>query len=135
MDVSQMKSGDHAGLVALQNHFGTVGIQVAANGNRYVAMCVNGGGGGEETVERLQYEDSLIYLKVHFNFENSVDIASFYYSANGEEWNQIGSSLKMKYTLDHFMGYRIGLFNYASKHVGGHADFDFFRFTKVGNNV
>lgn len=135
MDVSHMKSGDHAGLVALQNHFGTVGVQVAANGERYVAMCANRGDGGEEAIERVPYGDSLIYLKIHFNFENSADMASFYYSANGEEWKQIGSSLKMKYTLDHFMGYRIGLFNYASKHVGGHADFDFFRFTKVDCNV
>ncbi|MDU0202063.1 glycoside hydrolase family 43 protein [Paenibacillus sp. MAH-36] len=135
MDVSHMKPGDHAGMVALQNHFGTVGIQIAANGERYVAMCVNGGDGSEEAVERILYEDSLIYLKIHFNFENSTDLASFYYSADGEEWKKIGSSLKMKYTLDHFMGYRIGLFNYATKQVGGHADFDFFRFDKVESTI
>ncbi|MDR6880892.1 glycoside hydrolase 43 family protein [Bacillus sp. 3255] len=131
MDVTHMRPGDHAGMVALQNHFGTVGIQVDANGSRYVAMCINQGDGLEETVERLPYDDNLIYLKIHFAFENSMDTASFYYSANGEAWKQIGSPLKMKYTLDHFMGYRMGLFNYASRHVGGHADFDFFRYTRV----
>ena len=33
----------------------------------------------------------------------------------------------MSYTLPHFMGYRFGLFNYATKTPGGFADFDFFR--------
>ena len=33
----------------------------------------------------------------------------------------------MSYTLPHFMGYRYGLFAYATKTPGGFADFDFFR--------
>ena len=33
----------------------------------------------------------------------------------------------MEYTLmEHFMGYRFGLFNYATKIPGGVADFDYF---------
>jgi hypothetical protein len=32
----------------------------------------------------------------------------------------------MVYTLDHFMGYRFGLFNYATKEAGGFVDFDYF---------
>jgi hypothetical protein len=32
----------------------------------------------------------------------------------------------MAYTLPHFMGYRFGLFNYATKAAGGIADFDYF---------
>jgi hypothetical protein len=33
----------------------------------------------------------------------------------------------MEYTLvEHFMGYRFGLFNYATKQSGGWADFDYF---------
>ncbi len=30
-------------------------------------------------------------------------------------------------TLPHFMGYRFGLFNFATKATDGSADFDFFR--------
>jgi len=33
----------------------------------------------------------------------------------------------MAYTLPHFMGYRFGLFNFATKTAGGFVDFDFFR--------
>jgi hypothetical protein len=36
----------------------------------------------------------------------------------------------MRYTLDHFMGYRIGLYNYATKQPGGYVDFDYFRYSK-----
>ena len=36
----------------------------------------------------------------------------------------------MLYTLDHFMGYRIGLYNYATKSLGGYADFEYFSYKK-----
>ena len=37
-----------------------------------------------------------------------------------------GNTIKLPYTLPHFMGYRFGLFNYATKNTGGYADFDYF---------
>ena len=40
---------------------------------------------------------------------------------------QSATNLQMRYTLPHFMGYRFGLFNYATKEAGGRADFDYFR--------
>ena len=135
LDVTNMQPGDHAGLVALQNAFGTVGIQVSENGKRYVAMSVNDGAGGEETVEQKAFQGNLIYLKIHFNFEDSADEAEFYYSMNGEDWIQIGKTSKMKYTLDHFMGYRIGLFNYASRKTGGYVDYAYFRYLKNNKEI
>ena len=54
-------------------------------------------------------------------------MADFYYSLDGKKWIKIGSQLKMAYTLPHFMGYRFGLFNYATKTSGGYVDFDYFR--------
>ena len=60
-------------------------------------------------------------------------MADFFYSLNGKTWNPIGTQLKMAYTLPHFMGYRFGLFNYATKDIGGFVDFDWFRITdKMG---
>ncbi|MOA16699.1 hypothetical protein D3C78_1369270 [compost metagenome] len=130
LDVSHMKPGDHAGLVALQNGYGTVGVKAADNGDRYIAMCVNSGG-SEETVEHVRLEGCRIYLKIVFNFENSIDLASFYYAQDGINWIQIGRPLEMKYTLDHFMGYRIGLYNYATRVIGGYVDFDCFRYARI----
>lgn len=37
------------------------------------------------------------------------------------DWTLVG------YTLPHFMGYRFGPFNFATKTAGGFVDFDFFR--------
>lgn len=131
MDVSHIKPGDHTGLVALQNYFGTVGIKVALNGERFVTMCVNRGDGSEVELERIRYDGSQIFLKIEFNFDNSIDLASFYYAEDGVKWIQIGRPLEMKYTLDHFMGYRIGLFHYATKEIGGYVDFEYFRYTRM----
>jgi hypothetical protein len=33
----------------------------------------------------------------------------------------------MSYSLSHFMGYRFGLFNYATKVTGGYVDFNWFK--------
>ncbi|MDQ0060762.1 beta-xylosidase [Paenibacillus harenae] len=41
LDLSDMKAGDHAGLVALQSGYGTVGVQAEDNGERYVMMEMN----------------------------------------------------------------------------------------------
>jgi hypothetical protein len=46
---------------------------------------------------------------------------------NGKTWIPIGSQLKMEYSMPHFMGYRFGLYNYATKDPGGYVDFDWFR--------
>jgi beta-xylosidase len=46
---------------------------------------------------------------------------------DGKDWKPIGNELKMEYSLmEHFMGYRFGLFNYNTELIGGHADFDYF---------
>ncbi|MCC3372024.1 glycoside hydrolase 43 family protein [Cohnella sp. REN36] len=130
LDAAGMKPGDRAGLVALQSRFGFVGLRVGENGERRVAMCVRGEDGREVIVESLLYEHDRILLRIDFNFRDGGDSAIFAYSFDGEAWKTIGRSLEMKYTLDHFMGYRIGLFNYATREIGGYADFDYFRYAK-----
>lgn len=131
LDSSAMKPGDHAGMIALQYHFGTVGIQVKDNDERYVVMTVNGGDGTDKIAEMLPYGEHQIYLKVSFDFRESKDIAKFYYSVNRTEWKPLGEPVQLKYTLDHFMGTRIGLFHYATIQSGGFADFDFFDYKKM----
>jgi beta-xylosidase len=133
MDVSGMKPGDRAGMVALQRHYGTVGIQVDENGDRYVAMTAALGDGTEETVERIRYDDDTVTLKIEFNFENNADVADCYYLANGDRWQHIGRQLRLRYTLEHFMGCRIGLFNYATIEAGGYVDYDYFCYSKRDN--
>jgi beta-xylosidase len=80
-------------------------------------------------VERVLVSAPQVFLKAECDFQNKTDQARFFYSLDGKSWTAIGSELKMSYTIPHFMGYRFGLFNYATKEAGGHADFDFFHIT------
>lgn len=128
VELSNMKAGDCAGLLALQSTFGMIGVRKDNNGIKRVVMCTNRGDYREKEEESSVYEKDDIYLKITFDFRNSIDIASFYYSEDGAKWIPIGTNLNMKYLLDHFMGYRIGLFNYATTETGGFADFNYFHY-------
>lgn len=55
--------------------------------------------------------------------------ATFCYSQDGTSWTRLEVQLAMKYSLDHFMGYWIALFHYATGSTGGFVDFDYFKGT------
>ncbi|HAH26301.1 MAG TPA: glycoside hydrolase [Prolixibacteraceae bacterium] len=124
IDGSNMKEGDFAGLALLQSKFGQVGLQLK-NGTLSVVM-VNAGSGKPLEVGRVALKQKTVYLKAECDFRDKIDIARFFYSLDGKSWIPIGSELKMEYSLAHFMGYRFGLFNYATKTAGGFVDFDYF---------
>ncbi len=125
LDVSSMKNGDMAGLALLQKKFGFVAVNYQ-NGAKSIVM-VSAESGVPIEKQRLTLTQNKVYLRADCNFRDLKDEANFYYSLDGKTWKSIGVSLKMSYTLPHFMGYRFGLFNYATQKAGGYADFDFFR--------
>lgn len=127
LDVSGMKDGDRAGIIALQSDYGWVGVKME-NGIKSVVM-VNAPDGKPQEINSVPVGQRKVFLRICCDFTNLRDEALFYYSLNGKDWNIIGNSLKMKYKLTHFMGYRFGLFNYATKYTGGYVDFDWFRLT------
>jgi beta-xylosidase len=125
IDVSGLKDGDHAGLALLQQKFGWVGVKVE-NGNKIIVM-VNMQGALQTESAGIPLTQNRVYFKVACDFKDKTDKAYFYYSLDGKNWISIGGALQMAYTIPHFMGYRFGLFNYATKTAGGYADFDYFR--------
>ncbi len=123
---NKMKEGDYAGLCALQRKFGQVGVKISG-GKPFVFMTNNKTDVPAE-IESIPLKGKKVYLKVECDFRNRADKANFFYSTDGKHWQSIGNTLLMEYTLvEHFMGYRFGLFNYATRNAGGCADFDFFR--------
>jgi len=124
LDVTDMKDGDFAGLCLLQKNYGLIGVKV--NGNSKSIVMINAGGGSADEAANIPLTVNTVYFKAACDFTDKKDMADFYYSLDGNTWKLIGTALKMSYTLPHFMGYRFGLFNYATKSVGGHADFDYF---------
>lgn len=128
LDVSHMKDGDNAGFLLLQKKYGWVGVKVE-NGKKSIVMVKTNTDGGQEEQENIPLEEKTIQFKINCDFTDLKDEATFFYSLDGKSWNAIGNKLKMEYTLPHFMGYRFGLFNYATQNTGGYVDFDYFHIT------
>ncbi|WP_163399778.1 glycoside hydrolase family 43 protein [Flavobacterium fluviatile] len=125
LDVSKMKDGDFAGLSVLQKEYGLVGVK--AEGSKKAIVMVSANNDISAEIQRIPLHQDQIYFRIDCDFTNKKDEANFFYSLDGKIWNPIGETLKMKYTIPHFMGYRFGLFNYATKGTGGFVDFDWFR--------
>ncbi len=125
LDISKMKEGDFAGLSLLQKDFGWVGVKIE-NGEKSIVMYSNASGKPIE-VQKVPLKQNTIFLMAECDFRNRADKGYFFYSFDAKNWKPIGEAIKMPYTIPHFMGYRFGLFNYATKNVGGYADFDFFK--------
>jgi beta-xylosidase len=125
VDITNMKDGDFAGLCLLQKNYGIVGVKM--DGNNKSVVMINAGTGKPETIQSVSLAQNKIFLKAECDFTEKKDEANFFYSLDGNSWLPIGTTLKMTYTLPHFMGYRFGLFNYATKEAGGFAEFDWFR--------
>ena len=132
LDFTSLQDGDVAGLTAFQRNYGYVGV-TKRDGKFYIiqaqARIANKQSKDtvkENALEALEKTLNVVYLRVDCDFTNLKDEAAFYWSLDGVTWHEIGERLHMKYTLPHFMGYRFGLFCYATQTPGGKADFDYF---------
>ena len=144
LDVRNMKDGDYAGLTSFQKEWGFVGVKME-NGKKSIVMCTPGGGqqsaamnerasvplGGDIAYLRVEVDVSPVGQPVEAGARlnvNRKDQSCFYYSRDGRNWTRIGDAIRMPYSLpQHFMGYRFGIFNFATKTAGGYVDVDYFR--------
>jgi hypothetical protein len=131
METGNMRDGDFAGLSAFQFFYGFVGVKMVGTAKSIVMVrgSTNNPSQASTPVEvaSVPLNQNRVFFKVYTDFRNQTDKASFYYSLDGTNWTQIGSTLQMVYTLPHFVGYRFALFNYATRSTGGFVDFDYFR--------
>jgi beta-xylosidase len=124
LEVSKMKDGDFAGLSLLQKDFGLIGVKVEKGSKKMV--MVEALKDIPTIIVSVPLTQDKIYFRAECNFKDRADEGRFFYSLDGKKWISIGKKIKLPYTLPHFMGYRFGLFNYATKNVGGYVDFDYF---------
>ena len=129
-----MKDGDIAGLVVLQAISGLVGIE-QENGQKYVVMYTGdneNNRGMNATVTRraqLPFAGGRVYFRAKCQFRtdsNSTETALFSYSMDGVNWESIGTTVNLQWTMRHFTGARFGLFNYSTREAGGYVDFDYY---------
>lgn len=122
IDLANMAEGDCAGLAAFSAQEGTLTVTKTAEG-KTLAMTDRG-----NVIEQVPLNQDQVSLRIDFDF--TCDEATFYYSLDGQEWSKLGQPLKMVYNLVHFMGYRFGIFNYATKQAGGYVDVDNFAYSR-----
>lgn len=122
LDVSGLEDGDRAGLVALMNHYASVGVKAEGGAKSIVMVTAEG---GEEASVPL--EGDRVFLRMECDFRDESDLAYFASSLDGNRWTPLGRPFHLRYDLVQFIGCRFGLFHYATRTPGGHADFDFYR--------
>ena len=128
-DFSRMNDGDHAGLAAFMGFYGTIGLKRSDG-----VYCLYAGkkDSPDETLgvsEITGFDEGSFFLRIDFDFEEGDDTAHFYYSTDGTEYTEFGAPLQMRFTLDLFVGYRIGIFMYGTEMTGGIADFKNLKFS------
>ena len=122
LDASALKDGDFAGICTLQSSRCAIGL--AVEDGKSVLRAVSEFRGEKKTVFEQPWEGGDVFLRLRYDFRE--DFAYMSWSADGEAWNELDFAQKIMFTLDYFTGYRTGLFCYATKELGGHADFDYF---------
>lgn len=141
LDVSGMISGDRAGLAAFNGDSGLLYVDCADNG-KWIVMAESSVRLQEPShrvsdvidneVARLPLAGNDIFLKVTTDFNPGQDIARFYWSVDGNDWNEIGSDFKMRFDYRRFfMGTRYAIFNYATEKIGGYVDVDSFEINTI----
>ena len=151
MDLSKMKDGDCAGLAAFNGDSGV--LTVKKTGKRLVLEMSEQSVSlterekavssvDEKVVESIPLSPFLasrspkVWLRVDGDFRpdgkgGGRDLATFYYSLDGEQWMKIGSDYRMVFDYRRFfMGTKFGIFCYATKRQGGYVDIDEFKYSK-----
>jgi len=132
LDASGLKPGDFAGLSAFQSCRADIGLRCTEAGLELYAVREAPQWGPGRTRTRVSEEllceparAAQVQLRIRYDFDQ--DLAWLAYSWDGAAWTELPEPLQMRYTLDYFTGYRSALYCYATRELGGHADFDWFR--------
>ena len=92
----------------------------------------------EKVVESVDLKGKTVFLRIDGDFRRGErggrDLATFYYSFDGENWVKIGSDFRMRFDWRRFfMGSKFAIFCYATKKQGGYIDVDYFDYHKDFN--
>jgi beta-xylosidase len=127
LDYSAMANGDRSGLAMLRDQSAWIGIR-KDNGATRVSMT-NGltmatgtwattGTGAEAAGATVT--GGKIWLRVSANITPGAGrTATFSYSTNGTTFSNLGPAFTLNNDWQFFMGYRFGVFNYATAALGG----------------
>ncbi|MBJ2184378.1 MAG: glycoside hydrolase 43 family protein [Muribaculaceae bacterium] len=141
LDISGMSDGDVAGFSAFNGDAGVLAI-VRENGKNMlvmqeqnVALDDNDKRVTDVAVAehaRVPLTSSIVQLRIDADFRPGKDIATFFYSTDGNSWHRIGPDFVMRFDYRRlFMGTRFAIFNYATNAAGGYIDIENFDFKQL----
>jgi beta-xylosidase len=136
LDYSAMADGDRAGLAMLRDSSAWIGVR-RDNGAYRVAMTDNlTMNGSWQTTSTGTERASASVSGGHIWLRVTADIrpgsgrqAHFSYSTNGTDFTTLGPGFTLNNAWQFFMGYRFGIFNYATRALGGSVTVDRFDLT------
>ncbi len=128
LDYGDMQVGDVAGLAAFRDSSAWIGIEREAGADRVV--MVSGLELDDSTWDTIStgterasgsVSGGKIWLRVEANVRTDAGggQARFYYSTDGSQFTELGTPFTMKRDWPYFLGYRFGIFNYATQALGG----------------
>ncbi|HEY6877892.1 MAG TPA: glycoside hydrolase 43 family protein [Polyangiales bacterium] len=127
LDSSGMQNGDVAGLAALRDRSAWIGVKKSGGATRIVmttGIDMNTSWQTTSTgteVASAELRGDKVWLRVEANIrtDSGGARASFSYSTDGVEFKALGNTLSMNKDWQFFLGYRFGIFNYATQSLGG----------------
>jgi beta-xylosidase len=138
LDYTTMLDGDVAGLAVLRDKSATIAVKrvdgsalvVMTNGidmNTSWATTSNG-----TEVADAEISGGKVWLRAEANVrtDNGGAQARFFYSTDGTQFTPLGNTLTMNKDWQYFLGYRFGIFNYATQALGGAVTVNAFELTK-----
>lgn len=134
LDVSGMFQGDQAGVCAIRDESAYIGIHkdngaaklvyvdgISMDPKQNFATVSNGAVRAEGPV--IAGNDLWLRAEADitpaFTGETQIRYVTFWYSTDGESFTQLGPNFPMNNEWPFYMGYRFGVFNWATEQLGG----------------
>ena len=138
IDASNISEGDITGLCALEGEYGFIGITkkdgkykliAAEHKIDYLPWAMGVFDDKEpDIIAEKDISSSKLKLKATFNLEHNNENVQFAFAeADSDSFEDFGAPVKLRYTLDQFVGVRFALFCYSTQKTGGKATFKDFK--------
>ncbi|KAF2869644.1 arabinoxylan hydrolase [Massariosphaeria phaeospora] len=134
LDISAMADGDHAGAVLFRDVAAYIGIHKSSSSAHLVFVtnvtlnsnwATQSTGTVAATGPALSSGTTDVWLRVQADITPAFSgtavqrTATFWYSVDGSRFVQLGNAFPMTNSYTFFTGYRFGVFNFATKALGG----------------
>jgi beta-xylosidase len=133
IDISKMADGDHAGAVLFRDIAAYIGVHKEGSAAKLVMVnnlslntdwTTKSTGSVAATGPSLAAGTTDLWLRIQSDITpafgtNTARQSTFWYSTDGNTFTQLGGGFGMTNTWQFFTGYRFGVFNFATKAVGG----------------